>query len=260
MKKLIVANWKNHPDSLAEAEGILEFSNNFLESLDEKKELSLIFCPPFVFTEEIGKKLKLSHLEQEASLGAQNLSVEDYPALTGEVSGQMLKKLGVQYVIIGHSERRWKLGESDDIVNKKLKSALKYELVPIVCIGEKEKNGDSKMFIQQQVKRTFNGLDGSELSKCIIAYEPVWAISTNPGALSDNPQNASGQIRLIRNTIIENWKLDDGGGPRFLYGGSVNSKNICEFLKENDIDGVLVGSASVNKEEFVKILDRASKL
>src|SRR3989344_8737508 len=117
-KKLIVSNWKNHPDTLAEAEQILDSVDEYLGSLNEA-EFSLIFCPPFVFTEEVGKILKTSHLVHQAELGAQDISMDDKTALTGEVSGPMLRKLGVRYVIVGHSERRWKLGETDEIVNKK---------------------------------------------------------------------------------------------------------------------------------------------
>src|SRR3989344_4756319 len=113
-KKLIVSNWKNYPDTLAEAEQILDSVDEFLGSLNEK-ELSLVFCPSFVFTEEVGKILKASHLLHQSELGAQDISVDDEVALTGEVSGPMLKQLGVRYVIVGHSERRWKLGESDKV-------------------------------------------------------------------------------------------------------------------------------------------------
>src|SRR3989338_6366745 len=138
-KKLIIANWKNHPDSLAEAEQILDSVDDFLGSSnlwindfasrlstgeERGNKLSLVFCPPFVFTEEVGKILKTSHLLHQAELGAQDISVDNEATLTGEVSGPMLKQLGARYVIVGHSERRWKLGESDEVVNKKLKVVL----------------------------------------------------------------------------------------------------------------------------------------
>src|SRR3989338_11365808 len=122
-KKLIVANWKMLPNTLAEAQEILELVNDYLESIGEKKEFSLVFCPPFVFLEGVGRILKNSHLAHGSFLGAQDIAIDDGGALTGEVSGPMLRKLGVEYVIIGHSERRWKLGETDEMVNKKLKSA-----------------------------------------------------------------------------------------------------------------------------------------
>src|SRR3989344_3259021 len=185
-KKYIVANWKMSPTSLAEAEQILDFVNDHLESRNEK-ELSLVFCPPFVFLEEVGKILKTSHFEHGASLGAQDIFWEDAGADTGEVSGPMLKKLGVEYVIVGHSERRWKLGESDEVVNKKIKAVLRNEMTPIVCLGEKVRDDNFKKFLEEQVNKTFEGLTTDEVERCIIAYEPVWAISTNPGAKPDTP-------------------------------------------------------------------------
>src|SRR3989338_1876928 len=172
-KKLIIANWKNHPDSLAEAEQILASVDDFLGSsnlwindfasrLSTDKErgnkLSLVFCPPFVFTEEVGKILKTSHLLHQAELGAQDISVDNSTALTGEVSGTMLRKLGVRYVIIGHSERRWKLNESNETVNQKLKTALRNEMVPVVCVGDKIRDDNSKHFIKNQTEAAFEGL------------------------------------------------------------------------------------------------------
>ncbi len=259
MKKLIVANWKNHPDSLAEAEGILDFTDDYLGSVNEK-EFSLVFCPPFVFIEDVAKLLQTSHFEHEAFLGAQDVAIEDKTALTGEVSGPMLTKLGVRYAIIGHSERRWKLGESDEVVNKKLKSALRNEFIPIVCIGERVRDENSNKFLEDQVANTFKDLTADEVGKCIIAYEPVWAISTNPGARPDNPASALESMKIIRDFLIGNWKLEIENLLKVLYGGSVNSKNAGDFLKEKEINGVLIGGASVNKEEFVKILEIVSRI
>ncbi len=251
-KKTIIANWKMSPQTLAEARDILEYVDDYLGSLNEKEKFGLVFCPPFVFLEEVSKELNMSHLEHEAALGAQDISTEDKGALTGEVSGPMLTRLGVEYVIIGHSERRWKLGESDELVNKKLKASLRNGLTPVVCIGERERNEGFKKFLEEQVKNTFKDLTSDEVGKCLVAYEPVWAISSNLGAKPDTPDSALESIKIIRDTLIGNWKLEIGN--LFLYGGSVNSKNAAEFLKHKDINGVLVGSASVNKEEFVKVL------
>ena len=270
-KKLIVANWKMLPESLAEAEGILESTDDYLGSLNEKKEFSLVFCPPFVFTEEVAKIIKMSHLEHESFLGAQDIAIDDKVALTGlvegsrakpgiavEISGPMLAKLGVRYVIIGHSERRWKLGESDEIVNKKLKTALRNEFIPIVCIGERTRDANFEVFLEEQVNKTFDGMSSDKIEKCIIAYEPVWAISTNPNARPDTPESALESISIIKNFLTTHYPLPTT--PLFLYGGSINSKNVGDFLKEKEIDGVLVGVASVNKEEFVKILEVMSRI
>ena len=250
-KKYIVANWKMSPTSLAEAEQILDFVNDHLESRNEK-EFGLVFCPPFVFLEEVGKVLKTSHLEHEASLGAQDIFWDDDGADTGEVSGPMLSKLGVQYVIVGHSERRWKLGESDEVVNKKLKAVLRNGMTPIVCLGERVRDDKFKEFLKEQTEKTFAGLTSDELGKCMIAYEPVWAISSNPDAKPDTPENAVESIDIIKKISVDNgYSIMTN---RYFYGGSVTSKNVADFIGQKEIDGALVGGASVNKEEFVKIL------
>ena len=266
-KKYIVANWKMNPQTWAEAEQILDFVNDHLESRNEKEfstEIpglkhrepypSLVFCPAFVFLEEVGKILKTSHFEHGASLGAQDIFWEDKGSDTGEISGPMLNKLGVQYVIVGHSERRWKLGESDEVVNKKLKAVLRNEMTPIVCLGEKVRDGNFKEFLKEQTEKTFAGLSSDDLGKCMIAYEPVWAISSNPDARPDTPESAIESIAVIRETLTVNYKLETKNLPPFLYGGSITSKNIADFIEQKEIDGVLVGGASVNKDEFVKIL------
>ncbi len=240
-KKLIVANWKNLPATLAEAEGILEYINNYLESLSETKELSLVFCPPFNFIEEVGKILATSHLEHEAVLGAQD-------------TADNLKKLNVRYIIVGHSDRRYKLGESDEVVNKKLKFVLENEIIPIVCIGERTRDEDFKDFLKEQTLKTFEGVSADDIGKCIIAYEPVWAISTNPNSKPDTLESALESMNIIRDVLMSNWQLTTGDLPNMLYGGSVNSQNVADFLKHDEINGVLVGGASVKKEEFVKIL------
>ncbi len=240
------------PNSLAEAEQILDFVNDHLGSRNEK-EFSLIFCPPFVFLEEVGKILTTSHLEHGAELGAQDISIDDNVALTGEVSGPMLNNLGVGYVIVGHSERRWKLGESDEVVNKKLKAVLRNGMTPIVCLGERVRDENFKEFLKEQIEKTFAGLNRDELEKCIIAYEPVWAISTNPDARPDTPKSALESIKVIRDFLNTKYGILN---TIYLYGGSVTSLNATEFLTQKEIDGVLVGGASVNKEEFVKILSQ----
>ena len=257
MKKLIVANWKMNPATLAEAQGILESVDDFLSSQEARaEELSLVFCPPFVFTEEVAKILQSSHLAHRAQLGAQDIAMDDTGAMTGEVSGPMLTKLGVQYVIIGHSERRWKLGESDDVVNKKLKAALRNELIPIVCLGERTRNtgppaGGWQDFLRQQTTATFAGLLADDVGRCLVAYEPVWAISTTPGARPDTPVSALQSVGIIRDRLATSYKLQ---ATSFLYGGSITAVNVGAFLAVPEFSGVLVGGASVNKEEFVKIL------
>ena len=257
MGKLIIANWKNHPDTLAEAEQILDLVDGYLDSLLETERFGLVFCPPFVFTEEVGKMLKTSHMEHQAELGAQDISVDDNAATTGEVSGSMLQKLGVRYVIVGHSERRWKLGESDKIVNQKLKTVLRNEMVPIVCIGERIRDDNFKDFIKKQVEATFAGLSVDEAARCLIAHEPVWAISTTPGARPDTPESALESISIIKEVLSITYNLKP---KTYLYGGSITSANAWEFLQNDGFNGVLIGGASVDKEEFIRILSIAQQI
>lgn len=255
-KKFIVSNWKTAVVSVAQAEGILDSANDFLDSLGERKELSLVFCPPFIFLEEVEKILGTGHLEHMAELGAQDIALSDAPAQAGEISGEMLGRLGVRYVIVGHSERRWKLGESDELVNKKLRAVLIHEMVPIVCIGEREQTDDWKKFLEDQVLATFAGLTADEIKKCIIAYEPVWAISSTPGAKPDTPESAVGSIQVIEHVLSVQYSVPS---IQFLYGGSVDPANISSFLKPTEVNGVLVGRASAEKGEFVRVLAAAAK-
>lgn len=245
-KKYIVANWKMNPQSVAEAEDILAYIDEHLKNESEKKENSLIICPPFVFLDDVSKILNTSRLAGQAELGAQDIALSDSGAWTGEVSGPMLKRLGVKYVIVGHSERRWKMGESDEIVNKKLKTVLANDFTPIVCLGERERDGGFKDFLKKQIKATFAGLSADDIGKCLVAYEPVWAISTNPNARPDKPEDTLEAVAVIKETL--------GPDILVLYGGSVNAANAKDFLSLPQIAGVLVGGASVKKEEFVQIL------
>ena len=245
-----------NPSTLAEAQGLLESVNDRLETLGERREFSLVFCPPFVFIEEVAKMLTASHLEHMAELGAQDIAMNDDGALTGEISGPMLSRLGVRYVIIGHSERRWRMGESDEMVNKKLKAALRNELVPIVCLGERARDEHYQDFLREQTEKTFAGLSSDEVAKCLITYEPVWAISTTPGARPDTPESALESVKLIQETLRSKFKVQSS---KFLYGGSIMGQNAGAFLAIPKFAGVLVGGASVDREEFVKILEIAAQ-
>lgn len=252
-KNIIVANWKMNPQTLAEARDLLEHVNEYLGTIEDRGHFSIVVCPPFVFIEEVAKIIQASHLKHYAFLGAQDVFWEDQGADTGEISGPMLEKLGVRYAIVGHSERRWKLGESDDVVNKKLKAALRNSITPIVCVGERTRDEGFADALRSQVRATCAGLGSEDLQRCFIAYEPVWAISTTPGARPDTPESALESIRIIRDALGQD-------GLTFLYGGSITSQNASDFLVQADMRGILVGGASVKKDEMVKILSQASKL
>ncbi len=250
-QKLIVANWKMAPATQAEAQRILEFIDDYLSTIPEQKLFSLVVCPPFIFIEEVAKMLATYHLAHYSSLGAQDIFWENQTPHTGEISGPMLAKLGVRYVLIGHSERRWEMGESDNVVNQKLKAALQNELIPIVCVGEQIRDEEFRSFLQNQVRATFADLNFQEISKCIIAYEPVWAISSSPGARPDTPESALQSIQIIQETLGVTDNI-------ILNGGSVTSGNVADFISLEQIQGVLVGGASLKKDEFVKILSVAA--
>lgn len=214
MKKLIVGNWKMNPDSLIKAERLFK-------SFDIKTKNEVVLCPPFVFLKP-GRNYKL---------GAQDCFYKETGAFTGEVSPKMLKSLGCQYVIIGHSERREIMKEKDVEIGKKVKEALKSKLKPILCVGEK-KGEDRKIVIKRELKGIPDGI--------IIAYEPIWSIGT-------------GKIPKMEE-IEESFELIKKISPKskILYGGSVNGENIKNILQV--ADGALIGGASLNVKEFIKII------
>lgn len=245
-QKLVVANWKMNPASLADAEDLLSRIDEWYQGLAERREPSLVICPPFLFIEEVAGMLRTGHLEHIAELGAQNIAALDEGAQTGEVSGTQLERLGVRYCIVGHSERRWKLGEDDTTVNAKLHRALEHGLMPIVCVGERTRDEGWEETLRRQVEATYAGL-GAQAHRTLVAYEPVWAISTNPGARPDSPESASVSIKRIHDIL--------GSEVPCLYGGSVSGDNAASFLERSDIAGVLVGGASLRPDDFTRILE-----
>lgn len=223
MKKIIIANWKMNPQTLPEAEDLFRLS------------AGAIVCPPFVYIEALSKLT-------EAVLGAQDCHWEDEGASTGEVSAKMLKNLGVKYVIVGHSERRWILGETDEMINKKLEAALRNDLIPVLAIGERSKDDDRKKIITEQLEKALSGV--SDFSG-LIAYEPVWAIGTGD---AETPEHAIEAVKIIKSVV---------GDALVLYGGSVDSRNVGDFISKSEIAGVLIGGASIDKKEFKKIMEIA---
>ncbi len=273
MKKLIVANWKMNPATLAEAQDIVAKIDEHVRGLGAgAQNLDVVFCPPFVFLEDVATMLGEGMLADVARLGAQDIAALDDSAQTGstslttsgEVSGPQLAKLVVRYVIVGHSDRRYKLGESDEIVNAKLQAALRNGLVPIVCVGERTRStgsgqaceGQWQDALKAQVVATLHGLTPGQVSQCIIAYEPVWAISTNPDAKPDTPSSAVESIVLIQQTLSSKLKAQSS---KFLYGGSVTPANADDFLQRPEISGELVGGAYVRAEDFCAILSVATR-
>lgn len=241
-KKYIVANWKMNPSSIEEALRLVKniSAERFLDNVE------LIIAPPFVYLESVKKNLK-----KEIKLAAQNVSWGERGAYTGEVSSLMLKNIGCDYVIIGHSERRYKIGETDEMINLKIKAAFKAGLNPILAIGEKEQNDDIVKIINSQINNALEGIEVRDVSKIIFAYEPVWAIGTG---LADTPDHALSAALLIRKIIGSIYTKDFALDLLVLYGGSVTSANAADFINQSGINGALVGGASLDHDEFIKII------
>lgn len=241
---IIAGNWKMN-NTIEEAGDLIR---NLLP-LIEKRDREVIVCPSFVCLSEVAKLLEGS----EVVLGAQNMHYEDKGAYTGEVSPIFLKEVGVSYVIIGHSERRHIFGEKDEFINKKVKAALKYGLNPILCVGEtleEREKGITYDIIKTQIDRGLLGLKNENMAKLVIAYEPVWAIGTGKTATKED---ANEVISYIRRLLYEKFDKKVGDNTRILYGGSVKPSNIKGFMDMDEIDGALVGGASLNAEDFSQI-------
>jgi triosephosphate isomerase len=247
MKNLIVANWKLNPTTKKEAEEIFSGITLRLRSGQEKEgdKCEVVVCPPFVYISD------LARLSSEAlCVGGQNVFYEEKGAFTGEVSPAMLKNLGIEYVIIGHSERRKYFGETDETINKKIKKSLEAGLKVIFCIGETQEQhdaGEKNEVLEKQIKIGLAGVSDFVLraSDLVIAYEPVWAIGTGNNCGTDEAREAIEFIKKI------------SGVERILYGGSVKSENSGEYIKNAGANGLLVGGASLNAEEFIKIIKSA---
>ena len=255
MAKLIIFNFKMAPASLAEVKKIFQIFNKFSQKIKNNK---LIVIPPYLYLVEAKEKIG-----DKCLLGAQNVFWLDRCAVTGEISPKMLKLLKLQYVIIGHSERREYLKETDEIINFKVKACLKDGLKPILCIGEKERKGkDSsssfsvKKILFEQLNHAFQGVQIKKSSDLIIAYEPIWAIgSGEPQDLTEVQKT----IALIRFWLARRFSEKLAKNLSIIYGGSINAQNILSFLKLKESAGVLVGGASTNKNELTKILKKLIK-
>ena len=244
--KTIIANWKMNVgsrESVALARGVLL-------ALKGKKQLpEVVVCPPFVALGEVRKIVARSH----AALGAQNVFWEETGAFTGETSTRMLVELGVSHVIVGHSERRRLFGETDEAVGKKIVAALSAGLVPIVCVGESSTD-NAKEFVTTQLRGALKGLHLRHKERILLAYEPVWAIGTGVAA---SPADAVSMHAFIRSLVADLLPGVKASQVSILYGGSVDGANAYAFLREDEVDGLLVGGASVKLSEFGKILDAA---
>ena len=245
-RKVIAGNWKMNMlpnEAMAFIEGLAPLVKN--------SEAEVILCVPYT---DLFYSL-LTAQDTNIKIGAKNMHWEESGAYTGEVSGKMLKSIGVEYVIIGHSERRQYFNETDETVNKKIKSAFANELKPIVCVGEtleQRETGKAEEIITGQTKIALDGLTEEQVENTIIAYEPIWAIGTGKTATAEDANNS---IKAIRNEIAKNYGQNIADKVIIQYGGSVKASNAKELFSTSDIDGGLVGGASLKVEEFANIVN-----
>jgi triosephosphate isomerase len=248
--KIVAGNWKMNNDLSASINLISEIKNS---SIGKNFKTKIILCPPFTSLETANALLKGTKI----SLGAQNMYYEENGAYTGEISAKMLKSVGCEFVIIGHSERRTIFEESDEIINLKLKAALKNNLKPIFCIGETlEEREKDKTFdvIRRQVIDGLKDLSESEIQNIIFAYEPVWAIGTGKNA---TPYQAQEVHKFIRDLLQKEYSTYLSDNIIIQYGGSVKPDNASELMAQPDIDGALVGGACLRSDSFIKIVESA---
>lgn len=246
----IAGNWKMNK-TIGEA---IELVNGLKRELYNISDVDIVICTPFTALGEVSEIIRDSNIE----LGGQNLFWEEKGAYTGEVSSQMLKDAGCRYVIIGHSERRKYFGETNETVNKKVKTALKTGLLPIVCVGERlEEREANKTFdvVRDHVENSLEGISKDDMLKIIIAYEPVWAIGTGKTA---SPEQAEEVHQFIRKLLTELYDESTSSALRIQYGGSVTPDNIEGLISKENIDGALVGGASLKVDSFSSIVKKSS--
>lgn len=251
-KPIIAGNWKMYK-TIGEA---IELANGLKrEFFDlDAQAIDVVLCPPFTALSEVAEIITDSCIQ----LGGQDAHWEDEGAFTGEVSPLMLKDAGCKFVILGHSERRQYFTETNDSVNKKIKAVLKHGLTPIVCVGEtlaQREKGDTFQVLDDHVRNGLKDISEDEASKVVIAYEPVWAIGTGKTATAKQAQEAH---KYIRDLLAKMYNQDISESIRIQYGGSVKPENATELMNEPDVDGALVGGASLKIESFVAIVKKAS--
>lgn len=244
-KKIIIANWKANPITPKEAVLLAQRVERGVRSV---RSGEVVIAPPFHFLASVGKIFK------KTALGAQDAFWGEGP-YTGEVSARQLKALGVKYVILGHSERRMYLGETDEMVNRKVKAVLAHGLGVILCIGERERAGnDIPADTGRELVSSLHGVPKRFAAKLAVAYEPVWAISTQPGSRPDTPDNAFRAMIYIRKILSGLYGRSTAEKIRILYGGSVNERNAASFICEGKMEGLLVGGTSLRPDEFIRIV------
>ena len=248
-KPIMAGNWKMNLDHL-EAIQLVQQLNYHLET-EDFDAVDVVVIPAFTALRSIQTLIEGDRMSIQ--LGAQNCHAESSGAFTGEVSPPMLARLKAQYVICGHSERRTLFGETDEIVNRKVAAVLAHEMTPILCVGESEEQrtaGEAEEVVSAQVRASLNGISGEQVAGLVIAYEPIWAIGTGKTATS---QDAQSMCAVVRGVVRDLHGTDDADAVRVQYGGSVKPGNVRELMAQEDIDGALVGGASLDAEDFAVI-------
>lgn len=247
---IIAGNWKMFK-TIAEA---TQFAQEAMAG-STKAGVEKVICAPFTALPALGQLFAGTDI----ALGAQNMHFEEQGAFTGEISPGMLKEIDVKYVILGHSERRQYFHETDETVNKKVLAALRHELVPIVCVGEsleQREAGDTAAVVRTQTEGALAGLEAGQLKDIVVAYEPIWAIGTGK---SSTAEDANETIAIIRSVIAERFGQEAAAIVRIQYGGSVKPENIASYMAQPDIDGALVGGASLAAESYLQLVNGASQ-
>jgi triosephosphate isomerase (TIM) len=249
-KPLISGNWKMNLNHFEALKLVQELS--YQVSVDDVEEVDVSLHPPFTDIRTVQTVLEADRLPFH--LGAQHCHHEDSGAFTGEVSPAMLAKLNISYVLAGHSERREIFGESDALINLKVKAILKYEMTPILCCGEtlEERDaGQAEAKVSGQIVAGLDGLTSEQVTNMVVAYEPIWAIGTG---ITASAEDAQGMCAVVRSTIAETFGADAAAGIRIQYGGSVKPNNAKELMSQPDIDGALVGGACLEADSFARII------
>ena len=248
-RKFIAGHWKMNMN-LHQSQKLV---SEIVSGLGKNDKAEVIVCPPFTSLSEVSSLIK----DTKIKLGAQNMHFEESGAYTGEISADMLKSVGCEYVILGHSERRVIFNEPDELINKKIKTALAKELKPIFCVGElleQRERGETMLVVSNQINRGLEGVSSEQMKNVIIAYEPVWAIGTGKTA---TPQQAQEVHSFIRELVAKKFSSSVAEYPIIQYGGSVKPNNSGELLSQKDIDGALVGGACLKADSFLSIIASA---
>jgi triosephosphate isomerase (TIM) len=247
---LVAGNWKMYTDLAAALRLASDVARLVEQVSDERTDVAV--CPPFISLEAVAEIVQGTRIR----LGAQNMHDEEEGAFTGEVSAPMLTSIGCDYVILGHSERRKYFGETDEMVGRKLRSALRHGLMPIVCVGEtleERDRGEERQVVERQIRAAFSDVSIDDPDAVVVAYEPVWAIGTGRTATPEQAQAMHSAIRALLTDLL----AEPGPDVRILYGGSVKPDNAAELFTQPDIDGGLIGGASLKAEDFAAIISAA---